>query len=94
MSAQTTHARIAEFESLTSLHEQLLRRSIQPTTREPVVIVAPFGEVAGVESGTAGFIEGILVDLNGRALVAVRLDDNGETVYVPPGACATIPSES
>lgn len=47
-----------------------------------VVIVAPDGEVDGVENGTTGTFEGVIFDLCGRALAAVRLDDNGATVYV------------
>lgn len=54
------------------------------TASNRVVVVAPSGEVDGVEDGTTGEFLGALLDLSGKPRVAIRLDDNGETVYVRP----------
>ena len=53
---------------------------------EPVVIAAasPGGESSGFPDGTVGVVEGTLVLPGGTALIAIRLDDNGEIVYVDP----------
>lgn len=80
------------FERLMSAHSEILELRVRRagTTGRQVMICSPEGEVDGVEHGTRGVFEGVLEDLSGRVLAAVRLDDNGELVYVDPKACVLV----
>ena len=61
-------------------------RGIRPGELVLIAAASPGGEISGVPDETVGVIEGTLVLPGGATLAAIRLDDNGEIVYVDPDA--------
>ena len=59
-------------------------RGTQPGEQVAIAAALPGGEASGVPDGTVGVVEGMLVLPGGTTLTAIRLEDNGEIVYVDP----------